>query len=286
VVSLDRPAGASATPFVGRDAELGRVTAVYDAAVQERRARLAVVLGSPGLGKSRLLATRIRQVVARRSNRVTLGSRVVPTLLATAGDRLTLSHLRWSDPAGKKWDLENLSIHEVDAEGRTVAVIAFDPDDRRAAAMEMLERAARSDEARSVPAAVFDALRAVNAQDLDRLRTILPDDFVMDDHRRTGLGRLDRETYLTSLAALFEEAPDMTTEILYLIAAEKHGALMLARNFGTLRDGGAFESVYIRFTMYEGELMTRAEMFEPEDLDAARVRLAELGAASSGESAA
>jgi class 3 adenylate cyclase len=55
VLSLERPAGAATTGFVGRDDELRRITAVYDAAVVERRARLAVVLGSPGLGKSRLL---------------------------------------------------------------------------------------------------------------------------------------------------------------------------------------------------------------------------------------
>src|SRR5213594_2113226 len=55
VVSLDRPAGAPATAFVGRDDELRRITAVYDASVAARGARLAVILGSPGLGKSRLL---------------------------------------------------------------------------------------------------------------------------------------------------------------------------------------------------------------------------------------
>ncbi len=61
VVSLDRPAGASATPFVGRESELRRLRAVYDDAISEHRARLAVILGSPGLGKSRVLAE-----VARR----------------------------------------------------------------------------------------------------------------------------------------------------------------------------------------------------------------------------
>jgi class 3 adenylate cyclase/tetratricopeptide (TPR) repeat protein len=55
VVSLERPAGASTTPFVGRDDEIRRIVAVYDAAVTGRRARLAVILGSPGLGKSRLV---------------------------------------------------------------------------------------------------------------------------------------------------------------------------------------------------------------------------------------
>ncbi len=56
LVSLERPVGAAATAFVGRDDELRRLLAVYDDAVRARRARLAVVLGSPGLGKSRLLS--------------------------------------------------------------------------------------------------------------------------------------------------------------------------------------------------------------------------------------
>ncbi|MDX2167616.1 MAG: adenylate/guanylate cyclase domain-containing protein, partial [Deltaproteobacteria bacterium] len=56
VVSLERPAGAPAIAFVGREAELRRLAAVYAAAVAAPAARLAVVLGSPGLGKSRLLA--------------------------------------------------------------------------------------------------------------------------------------------------------------------------------------------------------------------------------------
>ena len=70
VVSLDRPTGPSATPFVGRDDEIRRIMAVYDAAVTERRARLAAVLGSPGLGKSRLVAEATRDcrpaTIARR----------------------------------------------------------------------------------------------------------------------------------------------------------------------------------------------------------------------------
>jgi class 3 adenylate cyclase len=55
VVSLERPAGAAAVAFVGRDDELARITGVYEAAVTTPAARLAVLLGSPGLGKSRLI---------------------------------------------------------------------------------------------------------------------------------------------------------------------------------------------------------------------------------------
>src|SRR5262249_987525 len=52
---LGRPGGRSAVAFVGREEELARLAAVYDAARAAPAARLAVVLGSPGVGKSRLL---------------------------------------------------------------------------------------------------------------------------------------------------------------------------------------------------------------------------------------
>src|SRR5262245_36129894 len=67
VVSLDRPAGAATTAFVGREDELRRLTDVYDAAVATPAARLAVILGSPGLGKSRLLAELGRRLAPRAS---------------------------------------------------------------------------------------------------------------------------------------------------------------------------------------------------------------------------
>jgi hypothetical protein len=65
LVSLDQPASARATAFVGRDDELRRLLAVYDAAVAAPAARLAVLLGSPGLGKSRLVAELARRAGER-----------------------------------------------------------------------------------------------------------------------------------------------------------------------------------------------------------------------------
>jgi hypothetical protein len=56
VVSLERPAGTATLAFVGRDEEMRRLTAVYEAAAAGPRTRLAVILASPGLGKSRLMA--------------------------------------------------------------------------------------------------------------------------------------------------------------------------------------------------------------------------------------
>ena len=106
--------------------------------------------------------------------------------------------------------------------------------------------------------------------DLDRLRAALPDDFVLNDHRRTGLGQLGKDDYVTSLAALFEQAPDVIIEPLYTVAAEEHANLSVVRMFGTLADGGAFESVMVRLASFRGEQIVGLELFEPEDLDAAR----------------
>jgi class 3 adenylate cyclase len=45
---------AIATPFVGRDDELGRLRAAFDAAVATRSARFVTIIGPPGVGKTRL----------------------------------------------------------------------------------------------------------------------------------------------------------------------------------------------------------------------------------------
>ncbi len=52
-----RPAedAGTSTPFVGREAEIGRLRDVLGGAASDRRARLAVILGDAGVGKSRLI---------------------------------------------------------------------------------------------------------------------------------------------------------------------------------------------------------------------------------------
>jgi hypothetical protein len=175
------------------------------------------------------------------------------------------------------FEIENLALTEVDAEGRVVAAIVFDPDDRRAASAELFERHARSDAARWTPAAAFEFFRALNDHDLERCRALLPDDFVFHDHRRTGVGRLESaDDYVASLTPLFERAPGWTNEALYNVAEEKHATLTVARQFGTLAEGGEFETVVIRLGLYRGDRLGEIEVFEPEDLDVARARFEEL----------
>jgi ketosteroid isomerase-like protein len=120
-------------------------------------------------------------------------------------------------------------------------------------------------------------MRAMNAHDLDRLRAVLADDFFFNDHRRTGLGRLDKTGYVASVAALFEQAPDVAFHPRYIVAAENHGLLAVNRAFGTLAvGGGEFEQVYAVVALHHGGRLIGLEFFEPEDLERARARFEEL----------
>src|SRR5207247_3801060 len=174
--------------------------------------------------------------------------------------------------------IEALDLTEIDAEGRLVAYIDFDPDDRRAASAELFERFARSDAARWMPASVIEFWRALHDHHLARMRAALPDDFVFHDHRRMiGLGRLESaDEYIASAAALFELAPHVTYETLYHLAAQKHGDLVVAHGYGTLAEGGEFESVFVRLTHYHGQRFVGVELFELEDIEVARARFDEL----------
>jgi ketosteroid isomerase-like protein len=213
--------------------------------------------------------------------------RISRTVLATAGDRLALQSVLVAGTAddgafeGVAFDNEILQVIEVDGDGRFVAAIWFDPEDRRAASMEMGERFRRG-EGQRIPAAARDAMDALLRHDFERLRAALPDDFVFHDQRRTGLGRLvGAAAFVDSLAPVAEQAPDFCIETLYTVAIDEHGMLDMARVFGTLAaSGGAFETCYARLASWRGDRIVSMELFEPEDLDRARARFEELCARS------
>ena len=202
------------------------------------------------------------------------------TVLATAGDRLVLEHWRFT---GREhdvllWERESLTVLEVDAEGRSVAVIIFDVEDRAAASDELAERYARMTLPPAVAQRAVEVIRARRSRDLARIRASLPDDFYFDDHRRTGFGRLEGpDAYVASLAAVFEQSPDaILGEPLHYLAEEHYGALYVGHNFGTLNEGGEFETVFVAIMLFGSGGFVGAELFELEDLDRARARFEEL----------
>lgn len=56
-------------------------------------------------------------------------------VVGTAGDRVVVTRVLWAGgPAGGRFEVEFLCVHEVDEAGLYTAAIFFDLDDRRAAA--------------------------------------------------------------------------------------------------------------------------------------------------------
>jgi class 3 adenylate cyclase/GNAT superfamily N-acetyltransferase/ketosteroid isomerase-like protein len=204
------------------------------------------------------------------------GSRPVRTVLATAGERLALEHKLWRDEK-LGTEVETLDVTEIDAEGRLLASVVFDPDDRRAAAEELFVRYRRGEGARHVSPAFVEFVLAMNAHDAAGARALLPDDFVFHDHRRTGLGRLgNADDYVAALTALWEQSSDVSAETLYYFADAAHASLNVGRLFGTLAEGGEFESPFVRLARFSGGRFVGAELFELEDLERARARFEAL----------
>ncbi|MGH7790402.1 MAG: nuclear transport factor 2 family protein, partial [Candidatus Binatia bacterium] len=196
------------------------------------------------------------------------GMHAVHTLLATPGDRLALWHNRFSRTREVLlFEVETLAVHEVDAEGRLVAVVVFDPDARAAADAELNERFLRSDMHRAPPQVVAFA-RAVNRRDLAGVRAALPDDFVLDDRRRIGLGRIEGvDAYLASFQALLELTPDAQIGDLYQVVDAAHGRVAVTRVSGTNREGGPFEILYVVVLRYRAGRLAVLEFHDLEDLD-------------------
>src|SRR5262249_10944387 len=141
---------------------------------------------------------------------VEAGVQLSRTLLATSGDRLALEHFLWTgDSSGDSGGVEvaQLNINEVDAEGHLVAVIMFDPDDRRAAFREMYARFATG--SMTDVGLGAELTEGNNDRDPARMRAVIANDLVVHDHRLAGIGLIEgADAYLESIAALWQLAPD------------------------------------------------------------------------------
>jgi ketosteroid isomerase-like protein len=119
---------------------------------------------------------------------------------------------------------------------------------------------------------------AWNAHDRAGVRAKFADDVVVEDHRRTGFGRIEGvDAYMNSIAVLWDLAPDQRIEFGWSWPAfDRHAVVVTLRREGALADGGAFENEYIWLGVARYGRLTRLELFEPEDLDAALARFAAL----------
>jgi hypothetical protein len=200
-------------------------------------------------------------------------------LLAVFGDRVDLERLVVSaGPAGGRFEVEYRQVTEVDEAGQIVLRVTFEPGDWRAAQREALARVMAGDAVAAVALAPLpELLEALADLDHARMRALLADDLVYEDHRRTGVGRVDGvAAFLESIAATWGLVRGFQIDVLSIRAIERRRVVMTLRASGTLAEGGEFESLFAAASVVEDGLVTRIDMFEIDQLDAALARLAEL----------
>jgi ketosteroid isomerase-like protein len=208
------------------------------------------------------------------------GSRPERVLLGTAGDRIEILRALWSGgPPNGRFEIEHLALVEVDATGLFTATILFDPDDTRAAQREAWTRWAVTDPVAAPFIELLSELTdAWNGRDRARIRARFAENAIIEDHRHAGLGRIEgADAYVESNVVLWELAPDQRIEFGgSWPAVDRHAALVPLRREGTLADGGVFESEYLWLCCATDGRITRLELFEPADLNAALERFEEF----------
>jgi ketosteroid isomerase-like protein len=228
-----------------------------------------------------LLSGDVELLIASARERVRAGARIASQLIGTAGDRVGIGRALWSGgPPDGRFEIEYLSVVEVDQAGLLAAMIFFDLDDARAAQREAWVRWSAIDPAAAAVAALIGELvDAFNERDPVKYRAVFADDLIVEDHRRTGMGRIEgADAYVASVVALWEVAPVSRVDAgWFWPECGRNGAITVVRRTGSVpRGGGDFESEYLYLCSVAGGRVTRVEFFETENLDAALARFEEL----------
>jgi predicted Abi (CAAX) family protease len=115
-----------------------------------------------------------------------------------------------------------------------------------------------------------DAFAAVNRHELSKR---MPD-WVNVDHRRgPAFATGDMTDYVRDF---WDDMPDMSVYIEIVHRVSSHGAMITQAARGTSQQGFEAEWRENSIFMFDGDLMSRCELFDEADLDAALARVDEL----------
>jgi hypothetical protein len=195
------------------------------------------------------------------------------TVVAIRGKRLVVDHIDFSghDQAPEPFHSELLRVLEIDDDERIAAAVYFDPGDLDAAFAELDARylageAAAYAETWSV---VMQACAAINRREVFATTA----DFVDIDHRSlAAIGSGDLKAYIR--AALNDGDYSIYIEAVHRLS--DLGAVVTLVSNGTSQEGFDGEWRMADIFRVEGDLISRAEIFDEADLDAALARFDEL----------
>ncbi|BBY25857.1 hypothetical protein MSTO_60620 [Mycobacterium stomatepiae] len=192
------------------------------------------------------------------------------TALATRGERLVLLMIGAvaKDQGNEEFFLDVLAIVEIDADERIAAVITFDADNIDAAFAELDTRylageaAAQSD----TWSAIVEAYAAINRGQLPLTTT----DFE-DIDRRRGATMAPGEL-LDFLRSALDQTSGLTVRIAAVHRLSSQGAIITHAAVGTSPEGFEAEWREVSLLRTEGDMLSRCEVFDEADVDAALAR--------------
>ncbi|OBK40625.1 regulator [Mycobacterium sp. 1245111.1] len=194
---------------------------------------------------------------------------MTPTVVAVRGDRLALGSYLVSDGWG---GTRALSVVEINAENRIVARVGFDAEDFDAAIAE-LDARYLADEAAPYAqtwSVVTRAHAAVNRREIPATTT----DSVYIDHRP--LVSIEGVDLAASLRAMFDLTSAFSVYIEAVNRLDELGAVVTQVVNATTHEGVETELRIIEMATVEGDLISRAEVFDEADVDKALARFDEL----------
>jgi hypothetical protein len=195
--------------------------------------------------------------------------------IAVRGSRLSLTRERYrdTDDADSPAVVNLLTVAEV-IDGDLVHVtVDFDADDMDAALAELDARYLAGDAAAHANtwSAIAQQYAAFNRRELFATTP----DWVNIDHRRGGSAFATGEM-TANIRASWDVAPDATVYVETVHRLTDLGAVITQAVKGTSREGFQAEWREIVFLTLEGDLLSRCEVFDDTDLDAALARFDEL----------
>jgi hypothetical protein len=167
---------------------------------------------------------------------------------------------------------ETLALVEANADNRIAANISFDIDDIDAAFEELDARYLAGEAADHAHAWPVIA-RTCAGFNRHELPAITPD-YVMVDHRP--LITIESGDLAASIRAIWDLTPDLRIHMEAVHRLNDLGAVVTHTAYGYTPEGFDAEWPMIGIFTVDGDLISRCEMFDEVDLEAALARFAEL----------
>ncbi|OBH88839.1 BTAD domain-containing putative transcriptional regulator [Mycobacterium sp. E2733] len=212
-------------------------------------------------------------VIANMGVLAEIEANITSTVMATRGERLALTRIYSMNRNLRhgEFDVELLSIVEIDADNRIAAQITFDLGDIDAAFEELDARYLAGEAAQAhIWSVIAAGYATLNRHELPPAST----DWVTTDHRlRASFEAADQTAYIRGA---WDLVPDLTMYIESVHRLGNLGAVVTHAAYGTSQDGLDAAWRMIGVLTAGDDRINRCELFNEADLDAALARFEEL----------